>query len=243
MGQLLEVATRLPAHFKDAHERGDLYKLHFLLAHTDCFVRLAADEPEVARAQAREGMKRWSQTDFQIQHYWGLLTETDVSLYQGDGKRAWTCINEQWAPMERSLLLRIQFGLIEAVVARGRSALCYAGSAPPSVRESMLKAAERDARTLQKQNVLWGTALGELLHAGVAALRGQSESAVARFAKAEAALERVDMWLFAKAAQRRRGQLLGGDEGSRLITEADEWMRRERILKPERIAATLAPGA
>ena len=44
-------------------------------AHTDCFVRLAADEPEVARAQAREGMKRWSQTDFQIQHYWGSLPD------------------------------------------------------------------------------------------------------------------------------------------------------------------------
>ncbi len=242
LGQLREVAARLPAHFKDAHERGDLYKLHFLLAHTDCFVRLAADEPEIARAQAREAMKRWSQKQFQIQHYWGLLTETDASLYEGDGKRAWTCINEQWAAMEGSLLLRIQFGLIEAVVARGRSALCYAGSAPPSVRESMLKAAERDARTLQKQNVLWGTALGELIHAGVAAARGETELAMTRFATAEAALERVDMWLFAKAARRRRGQLLGGDEGGRLIAEADQWMTKETIKRPERLAATLAPG-
>jgi serine/threonine protein kinase len=242
MGQLLEVATRLPAHFKDAHERGDLYKLHFLLAHTDCFVRLAADEPQVARAQAREGMARWSQKEFQIQHYWGLLTETDASLYENDGKRAWTCINEQWAPMEGSLLLRIQFGLIEAVFARGRSALCYAASAPPSMRESLLKAAERDARTLQRQNVLWGTALGELIHAGAAAVRGQAESAVARFANAEQAFERADMWLFAMSARRRRGQLIGGDEGGRLIAEADEWMRRERILRPELIMRTLAPG-
>jgi hypothetical protein len=243
MGQLHQTALRLPGHFKDANERGDLYKLHFLLAHTDCTVRLAADEPRIARSQARDAMARWKQKDFQIQHYWGLLTETDVSLYEDDGECAWRYISEQWRPMQRSLLLRIQFGLIEAVDRRARAALCYALSAPTDQKASLLKAAERDADTLQRQNALWGTALGELTHAGVAAARGHVESAVARFEKAEAAFERADMWLFAKSARRRRGQLLGGDKGARLIAEADAWMRTEKIVRPDLMARTLAPNA
>jgi hypothetical protein len=242
MGQIKEVATRIPAHFKDAHERGDLYKLHFLLTHTDSIVRLAADEPRQARAQARDGMARWKQQQFQIQHYWGLLTETDVSLYEGDGECAWRSVNDQWAAMERSLLLRIQYGLIEAVDRRARAALCYALSGPRGRREEWLKAAERDANTLQKQRVPWGTALGELTHAGVAAARGQTESAVSRFAAAELAFRQADMWLFARAAQRRRGQLLGGDEGAKLIAEADMWMATEGIIRPERMARMLVPG-
>jgi serine/threonine protein kinase len=243
MGELREVATRLPAHFKDAAERGDLYKLNFLLTHTDCFVRLAADEPEIARAQAHDGMARWSQQDFQIQHYWALLTEVDAALYEGDGEKALASITDQWTPMERSLLLRIQYGLIEALDRRARSALAKAASASASARESLIKSAARDATRLAREKVPWATALAELIRAGVTTARGETESAVSLFGSAEAAFERADMRLYAMCARRRRGQLVGGDEGQRLITEADKWMSNEGIKQPERMMSTLAPGA
>ena len=50
------------------------------------------------------------------------------------------------------------------------------------------------------------------------------------------------MGLFAASARRHLGQLRGGDEGRELIEHADAWMRTQLILRPDRMAACLAPG-
>ena len=51
------------------------------------------------------------------------------------------------------------------------------------------------------------------------------------------------MALYAAAARRCRGVLLGGEEGRVLVEAADAWMRDERIRNPERMTAMLAPGS
>ena len=50
------------------------------------------------------------------------------------------------------------------------------------------------------------------------------------------------MGLFAAAARRRLGGLLGGDEGRALIAQADAWMAGQEIRNPARMAACIAPG-
>jgi hypothetical protein len=49
------------------------------------------------------------------------------------------------------------------------------------------------------------------------------------------------MPLFAAAARYRRGELLGGTEGTTLIDEAASAMANENIREPARMAAALAP--
>jgi hypothetical protein len=50
------------------------------------------------------------------------------------------------------------------------------------------------------------------------------------------------MNLFAAAARRRLGQLLGGNCGQALIAQADAWMAGQGIVNPARMTAMLAPG-
>jgi hypothetical protein len=50
------------------------------------------------------------------------------------------------------------------------------------------------------------------------------------------------MKLHAMAMRRRRGELLGGDEGRALIAAADEWMTSQGIRNPVRMAAMIVPG-
>jgi hypothetical protein len=48
--------------------------------------------------------------------------------------------------------------------------------------------------------------------------------------------------LFAAAARRQRGQLLGGADGAALSEQAERWMALQGIVRPEPFAELLAPG-
>ena len=47
---------------------------------------------------------------------------------------------------------------------------------------------------------------------------------------------------YAAAAQYRRGQLVGGDEGHAQITAAPEWFKAQEVVNIERMVCLLAPG-
>ena len=48
--------------------------------------------------------------------------------------------------------------------------------------------------------------------------------------------------LMQAAAQRRRGQLVGGSAGEELIVAVDDWAHREGIRRPDKLARMYAPG-
>ena len=54
--------------------------------------------------------------------------------------------------------------------------------------------------------------------------------------------EASDMALYAAAARRCLGLVVGGDEGRALVRDADAWMTGEAIKNPAQMTATLAPG-
>lgn len=48
--------------------------------------------------------------------------------------------------------------------------------------------------------------------------------------------------LYAFAARRQLGVLLGGDRGQRLVCEADAFFRAEGVVDPARLVGALIPG-
>jgi hypothetical protein len=74
-------------------------------------------------------------------------------------------------------------------------------------------------------------------------VRGQTARAAELYAAAAQTLDGVDMSLHAAAARRRCGEILGGSGGTELIVAADELARSRGIIRPERLAALLAPWA
>ncbi len=87
----------------------------------------------------------------------------------------------------------------------------------------------------------YAQALAGLIHAGLAAQRGDRAGALKRFAGAADAFDGADMPLFAAAARRRQGELLGGAEGAALIEGANACMTSHGIGDPLRMTAALAP--
>ncbi|HEX7780654.1 MAG TPA: hypothetical protein VF424_15500, partial [Vicinamibacterales bacterium] len=80
----------------------------------------------------------------------------------------------------------------------------------------------------------------DFIHGGTSAVRGDLESALHRFERAERSFHSVDMALHAMVARRRRGQLTAG--GTALVRSADDWMAAQSIRNPARMADMLAPG-
>jgi hypothetical protein len=121
-----------------------------------------------------------------------------------------------------------------------RSALAAAAAARHP--ESLLRAAERDARRLDREKRPDCAALAKLTRAGVAALRGNTDLAAALLTEATAGFDAADMALDAAAARRSQGKLLGGEQGRALVAEADSWMSTQNIRNPARMTTMLAPG-
>lgn len=107
---------------------------------------------------------------------------------------------------------------------------------------SLLQEAGRAAGRLERENAHWADPLAELVRAGIASVENRSEDAARSLSDAERAFEAVDMALYAAVARRRRGELIGGDEGQALVERADDWMRGEGIRNPSGMAMMLAPG-
>ncbi len=240
MGRFEELSRRLPSYLKDAHLRGDLYEETNLRARVAYAVLLVLDKPEKARQEIRETLARWSHRGYYVQHYYDLFGQAEIDLYEGNVEAAWQRVVSNWPAFRRSLLRRIQLVFLESCHLHARTVLAAVAAGKLSGRH--LKLAERDARHIERAAMPWSDPFAQLIRASVAALRGDTHTAVAFLASAESGFETTDAGLYSAAARSRRGELVGGTEGERLITEAEAWMTSKRVANPVRLRMLLAPG-
>jgi hypothetical protein len=238
LGHWADLAREWPALLRDAQDRGDLYAEVYLSTFILATVRLAADEPDHALGEVRAAMARWSPSGFHVQHHNEVVATVLVRLYQCDGASAWNFIRDKERLYRRAMLWRVQQVRTDFLQLRARSALAAAHqSADPS---PLLRSAERDALTLERESAAWAQALGCLLRACVHATRPRTNRPDL-FATAATRLEAADLGAFAAAARYRQGQRTGGDEGRRLRDGAVAWLASQDVRDPLRIISSHAP--
>ncbi len=185
-------------------------------------------------------MGQWSRQEFHTQHFTSLAGHTQIELYQGDGRAAWERLAEQWPALKGSFLLQIQAIRVFMLHLRARTAL--AAAVRSSEPAALHRTAEDDARRLEREKTPWARPLALLVRAARAESRGRTATALALLAEATISFLAAHMSLFAAAARRRQGELLGGSEGQRLVADAEAWMIGQRIRDPARMTALHAPG-
>ena len=243
LGELKELFQRLPLLRREARQRDDLIAATWFEARIPHLASLASDEPEEAREGLRRVVEPLPKERFEQRHYLAFGSAVEIALFEPDGRRAWDVIVEQWPRFWQSGLFRLQLFRIEGWHLRARAALARAvESADARERKRFLRSAERDARRIEREGAPWAMPLAVLTRAGVASARSADDEACRLLSKADAEFTRADMALFAAAARRRRGELLGGREGRALIADADAWMAGQEIKNPARMTAMLAPG-
>jgi hypothetical protein len=99
-----------------------------------------------------------------------------------------------------------------------------------------------DAQRIEKENLPWGRMIATFIRACIALARRDRDTALALFTKTQDAALDLNMALVAAAATYRRGQLIGGNEGGKIVRSQSKWMIAQGIKNPERATAMLAPG-
>jgi hypothetical protein len=245
LGELGEISRRLPVLIKEARERDDLHAVTNYQTRLSYIRSLAADNPDGAREEVREGINVWYHKTYTAQHYFELLANIDIALYVGDGNAAWDHIERHWPALRGSLLLRVQRIRIEALFFRARSALAASMMSADEGRRTMLLAdAKKTIGQLRKQEAPHAPAIADLLSTGLGTMtdRVGREDVAMLLENTAVVFAQEEMWLHAAAARRRLGEISGGARGTALVADADAWMRAHGVQNPDRMTLMLAPG-
>jgi serine/threonine protein kinase/tetratricopeptide (TPR) repeat protein len=241
LGELGEITRRVPVLLATALEQGNIFVATDLRTRMNT-IWLAADDPERARGEVIEALRVWPREGFHLQHYSSMLALAQLELYKGDAEVAWQHVKGQWEPLNKSMLLRLQILRVEALHLYARTALASARDTNAKKRARLHGIAADIARRITREKMSWSDPFAALIRAAIASAQNNPEQGASLLSEALEGFELADMALYAAASRRRLGQMLGGDRGAELVTEADEWMIDQRVKNPMRMTRMLAPG-
>ncbi|MBX3185575.1 MAG: AAA family ATPase [Labilithrix sp.] len=232
-GDLAEIGARLPPLLDDARTRGDRYALTHLRSSVAAFVELLRGDPGAARREARTAIDAWTPAGTHMPHFFDVLAQAQIDLYEGDFGRAAARAQRGLSAFRRAMLHRVQFVRVKMVELVARTTLAVMAAGPrPRARD--LDALDRDVTALRGEDAPWADALADMLHAGGLAVRGQSGAARSAFLTAAGAFERAGMALHAAVARVRAG----GESAA----EATRWLTAHGVVAPARFVGMIAPN-
>jgi eukaryotic-like serine/threonine-protein kinase len=224
----------------NAERRGDWWGQLFLKTGLPSAIRLAEGDVDAARRMSKEVLDGWPGEFLNQPQQFGLVAKAQIALYEGEGEEALGFMERLWTQPGHRVRMRMQYIVVQLSYLRGRCALAAARKRGPESRGHLAIAAEM-AEHLERLRATWPQSLALLIRAGIASAQGDTDHASNLLADAEQHALSTNLKLHATTARRRRGVLIGGDEGRALVTHADEWFARESIRHPERFAIFLAP--
>jgi len=238
-GELDELAARAEVALREAEQRGDLYAQAIIRVNAVLLLALAHDDPEEAEWQLARATEQLPKGTFLVQTFYWLLGSVQRDLYVGQPDKGLARVAEHATALRRSLLLRVQ--RIRVLVHEARARLGIAALAAGS-KAATREGIEADVRALEREELPVTAAYVHALRAGLAKLDGDDARARAELEAAEKAFDALKMALYAAAARRQRGLLLGGDEGRALVESAETAMMARGVKSPAKLAALYVAG-
>jgi len=243
LGELRTLGQRMASFIAEARERDDSWADTILRAGPQVAYWLADDDLPRARAELAYVQQRWPDDAPNVQRLWTFIGGMHIDFYGGEPAAAWGRVAREWPDFARSFLFQSQWGRVMLYALRAGAALGRLHSDHgESERAGLLRTVEADLDALKGEKTLWATPFVELVHAGLMIVYGQKERAIQGLRAAEQGFRAVDMALYAAAARRRCGQILGATAGAELLASADLAMSDQGVRRPERMTRVLAPG-
>ena len=240
-GRIRELSEKVPLILEEGRSRGDVYaEVSVRCSGTAHLVELAADNPDRAISEMARALTQWRETFFDLPHFNGVLASMECHLYAGRTEQARQSLLDKWMAIRRSLFVRkSQMQRTTLYYARGRTALAEWLRLP--AREDLRREIDEYATRLAKLDSPWGDALSRVLQAGIVAGLQKRADSTRLLGEAEEILRDQSLRVLASAVARRRGEL-EGEAGIGRVEAADEFMRSEGIVRPDRMTGMYLPG-
>ncbi|MFT3776109.1 MAG: AAA family ATPase [Minicystis sp.] len=239
LGDLRVFVARVGSALREAEERGNRFAAANLRTGLMISRWLVLDDPERARAEVAEALSGRSRTGGPLQGFHDAIAASQHDLYTGPTPATYHRLMADWPAFE-AYSARIE--LIRITTLYRRAAVAVACARRGLDRRAMLDRALADARSLDKERAAIARPHAALIRAANASIQGADGEAL-RFADMAArGFESAQMAVYAAAARRRWGELLGGEEGHRVVAAANAWMRGQGVVNPDRMTMMLAPG-
>jgi eukaryotic-like serine/threonine-protein kinase len=240
LGKYNELRSLAAEYTHDSNERGDLYQATSIGGSIQPFGELTAGRPEQALRMMDESLALWTRRKYTVQVATAAYIRACIFLYQRDGAGAWVFMTSEWPALKRNLYLHLSGTRQWLYYARAQSAL----AAPSRVAASgeTLRIAEKDARHLEGEGTAFTKCLAQVIRAGCAARRNDTAAAVRLLEAAASGFDDADMSMMSAAARWRLGEVVGGERGCTIMTQAEDAMQAEGVKQPSNFAAMFVNG-
>jgi serine/threonine protein kinase/tetratricopeptide (TPR) repeat protein len=224
---------------QEAAARGDLYLGLNLRGQNVSFLALVDDRPEEAAREVELAFKPLGQAASPLLRYGRELSELRVLQYCGEVDRALEVV----ATHHQSLVDALQLGAPVIRLLSTEMELHNALLALEVKQDHGPRLAEV-RRVIRKLQRVGAPAVASTAHgrAALALARGLPAEAITLLERAETTFLDYQREADAAAVRRRRGQLLGGDEGKALVTSAERWFVEQGVRNIPAMCRLLAPG-
>jgi len=240
-GKIRELCRVTRLFLDDALVRGNRFAAAMFRSSWSMLRWLSADDLAGARDALKEARAQCPAGVFYVSHLYCLGAQALVDLYTGEAEAAHRRVAADWAALERSQIMRVH--ALAVICLRARAACAIAAARVAADPEPLLALAHRCAARLRRLNYspISTSAWPEMIDAAVALVRGDRATALDRIGRAVDRFEEYGSAFYLAIARRRKGELLGGDEGRALVAAADAWMAGEGIVNPARLASAFVP--
>jgi hypothetical protein len=233
LGRLSEASRLIRVHFEEALTKGKFSLLPHWMWLSGLVLPAVGDHELAQRRLTRaiDALVAANSDRSDSSEMMLLGAEVSLALYSGEARRGWNATEASRQRLRRSLFAGFSVEPTVETMWCGLAAEVARTSAAGPDRTAMLREVERcAARTHGALRV----------QPALACARGDVQAAVRAL---RAMVERPKSGpLFGHAARRRLGVLLGGQEGARLVNDADAFLTRGGVSDPERYVRMLLPG-
>ncbi len=167
---------------------------------------LAEGDPARARREAESAIAIWGSAAFHVQHFFDLVAQARIDLYEGRPDRALERVERLRGPLRRSRLTRMQFVRVVFWDLEARARL-MAGGAHAALERDVGWLVER----IRAEAMAWALPLADLHESALFARTGSTRRALARALAARAGFERMEMAAHLRAADLWLRRLVGDD--------------------------------
>lgn len=235
LGKLRESMRIWEAIRDEAWEKSDL-TVGSGCAMLACMTLPAFGESDRASYELERAGRAWQTEDVTVQEAMLVAASLMVPSYAGDSRSAWEATQAKRDRIRGALFGRVPIGKLADAWSCGVAAAAAASSRDSAARRAALREVERCSKRMHGVWLLQAPPV----NAAVECARGNLDRAVASLRSMLRDPKLAP--LFAHAARRRLGELIGGDEGRTSIATADAFFTAAGVVDPQRYVAMLLPG-